>query len=862
MSIRKPENTQQQTPMMQQYLRIKQEHPDIFLFYRMGDFYELFFEDAKQVADLLDLSLTHRGHSHGEPIPMAGVPYHAVDSYLARLVQQGHSIAICEQVGDVQVGKGPVERKVVRIITPGTVSDESLLQERSDNLIMSVFYQKPYIGFAVLDVTSGRFEIQRLHDDRQLTSALQQTQPVELIYPENFPFFETIEAQKGLRQRPVWDFDFKSCYRQLCEQFETQDLSGFDVDTCAQGICAAGALLAYVKDTQRTAILHLKKIRQVHEDETVILDATTLKNLELCVNLSGGHEHTLAHILDQCKTPMGSRLLKRWLCRPIRCQQTLNHRQQAIGTLLSAHLMPDLTKALRGVGDLERVLARLALGTLRPRDLARLRTALSLLPELTTILHACQTPHLQTLCQQIQTYPDLLTLLEQAIVENPPVVLRDGGVIRQGYHQQLDQLRDLATGATQKLQEIQVRERARTGIQTLKVNYNKVHGFYIEVSKANSHLVPVDYTRRQTLKNNERYIIPELKTYEDKILSAQSESLALEKQLYTQVIETLLPALSKLQETASALCELDVLCSLAYIADQYDYCCPTLNTRPEIIIHQGRHPVVEQVNKSPFIANDVEMTQTTQLQIITGPNMGGKSTYMRQTALIVLLAYIGAYVPAKNAIIGPIDRIFTRIGASDDLASGRSTFMVEMSETATILHNATARSLVLMDEIGRGTSTYDGLSLAWACAYHLSERGCFTLFATHYFELTQLAQMHASIINLHVDAAEKDEHITFLHRVRSGAVSRSFGLQVAALAGIPACVIDTAREKLKELEPVQTNKTDQKALPIKKSHLEPPKINQVHPAIQQLKACRPDEMTPKQAQLLLYQLHEMVHQSK
>lgn len=855
MSTQSVKKSPQYTPMMQQYIGIKQEHPDILLFYRMGDFYELFFDDAKRAAEILGLSLTHRGHSQGEPIPMAGVPHHAVDNYLARLVNQGESIAICEQVAEVTAGKGPVERKVVRVVTPGTISDEALLQERSDNLIACIFEQKNTFGFAVMDITSGRFEIQRCKTHETLATLLQKTRPVELIYPEQFAHFESIEAQKGLRARPVWDFDFESCYQILCEQFGTQSLASFEVDACVEGICAAGALLQYVKHTQRTAILHIRQIREIKECENVTLDAATLRNLEITLNLKGGSEYTLANVLDACQTPMGSRLLKRWLHNPVRCHATLRNRQNALGALLSENVMSSLKTPLKSIGDIERILARLALGTLRPRDLSRLGCALQNLPELHTLLENSKSVHVRALLQIIGEYPDLVTLLHAAIVDNPPVVLRDGGVIREGFNAQLDQLRDLANGASQKLQEIEERERARTGIQTLKVNYNKVHGFYIEVSKANSHLVPLDYMRRQTLKNNERYIIPELKSYEDRILSAQSESLALEKKLYAALVEQLLPFLTQLQATSNAICELDVLYSLAFVAEAYDYQCPTLTETPQITIKQGRHPVIERASKQLFIANDVKMNSQQKLHLITGPNMGGKSTYMRQTALIVLLAYIGSYVPAHSAEIGPIDRIFTRIGASDDLASGRSTFMVEMTETATILHHATANSLVLMDEIGRGTSTYDGLSLAFACADHLSRLSCFTLFATHYFELTQLEETHPNTINVHVDAVEKREQITFLHQVKMGAASRSFGLQVAALAGIPASVIQTARAKLNQLEQPEKPEQTVLSLPVEQELQAP----EEHPVLQQLRACNPDSLTPRQAQEVLYHLLDALH---
>ncbi|MGY3868431.1 DNA mismatch repair protein MutS [Aeromonas crassostreae] len=843
----------QHTPMMQQYLTLKAENPEILLFYRMGDFYELFYDDARRAAQLLDISLTKRGQSAGTPIPMAGVPYHAIEGYLAKLVQLGESAAICEQVGDPATSKGPVERKVIRIVTPGTVSDEALLSERQDNLIAAVYHDGRQFGYGTLDIGSGRFFINQFEKEETLLAELQRTNPAELLYPESFEFMTHIAGRRGLRRRPEWEFELGTARKLLCQQFGTQDLVGFGVERSETALCAAGCLMQYVKDTQRTALPHIRAVRLDQPDHAVIMDAATRRNLELTQNLAGGYENTLAEVLDRTQTPMGSRLLKRWLHQPIRDRVLLRGRQSTISELIEQNLYDELGALLRQVGDMERVLARLALRSARPRDLTRLRQAFAQLPHLQTLLAGSEHEAVQRLRERAATFPELQDLLERAIMETPPVLIRDGGVIRAGFNAELDEIRDLADGATAVLARIEEREKQETGINTLKVGYNKVHGFFIEVSRANSHLVPSHYIRRQTLKNNERYIIDELKQYEDKILTAQSRALALEKRLYEELLDALLPQLAELQESAAALAELDVLANLAERAETLNYQCPTLTDEDQILIEGGRHPVVEQVMKDPFIANPVSLKQGRQMLIITGPNMGGKSTYMRQTALIVLLAHIGAYVPADSARIGPIDRIFTRIGASDDLASGRSTFMVEMTETANILNNATAQSLVLMDEIGRGTSTYDGLSLAWACAEQLASKiGAYTLFATHYFELTRLPERLPNLANVHLDAMEHGDTIAFMHAVQEGAASRSYGLQVAALAGVPRSVIHQARHKLAELErAVPATSGDERPA-------EPAPAPQPHPVVEELALVRPDELTPRQALDLLYRLKQLL----
>ncbi|MEQ2356364.1 DNA mismatch repair protein MutS [Pseudoalteromonas piscicida] len=851
----------QQTPMMQQYLRIKAQHQEILLFYRMGDFYELFFDDAIRAAQLLDISQTYRGKAGGNPIPMAGVPYHAVENYLARLVQLGESVAICEQVGDPATSKGPVERKVVRIVTPGTVTDEALLQERQDNLLAAVYQHPKNLGYGVayLDINSGRFNIVELQTDEALNSTLQRLQPAELLYPESFQNLLVLESIKGSRRRPDWEFDLDTAKHLLCQQFETRDLVGFGVDNANMGLIAAGCVMQYVKDTQRTALPHIRAITLEKNEHAVILDAATRKNLELTLNLSGGIENTLAQILDKSSTAMGSRLLKRRIHTPVRERKELNARLNAIASLIEQQLCMEVYDALKHIGDIERVVARLALFTARPRDLTRLRSALQALPPLHDILQDATDARLKSIISHSPALPKLQDLLERAVIDNPPVLIRDGGVIAQGYNAELDELRALSAGATDVLEKLEERERERTGISTLKIGYNRVHGFYIEISRANSHLVPAEYIRRQTLKNNERYIIPELKEHEDKVLGSQSKALALEKRLYEELFELIAPYIEQLQVMAAALADLDVLNTLAERAQTLDYCKPTLTEGTEIDLVDGRHPVVEQVSKEPFIANPVKLNDERKMLIITGPNMGGKSTYMRQTALIVLMAHIGSYVPASAATIGIVDRIFTRIGASDDLASGRSTFMVEMTETATILNNATAQSLVLMDEIGRGTSTYDGLSLAYATADYLASKiAAKTLFATHYFELTELAEQQAGLVNVHLDAVEHNDTIAFKHTVMEGAASKSFGLQVASLAGVPKAVIKLAKQKLALLEQHQSvvgDKPTHVAAPVQQSLMLANEPSEVEALLADMD---PDDMTPKQAHALLYQLKSML----
>lgn len=851
------------TPMMRQYLALKAQTPDILLFYRMGDFYELFYDDAKKASALLDISLTKRGQSAGQPIPMAGVPYHAVEGYLAKLVQLGESVAICEQIGDPATAKGPVERKIVRIVTPGTVSDEALLPERQDNLLAAVYQEKKRFGLATLDMTSGRFQLSEPDSAESLQAELQRIAPVELLYCEDFETMQLIENARGLRRRPIWEFELSTALQLLNRQFGTRDLRSFGVEKAVLGLCAAGCLLQYAKETQRTALPHIQSISLIQNHDNIQLDASTRRNLELTQNLAGGTENTLASVLDKCVTPMGSRLLKRWIHQPIRNIQKLQQRQHVISEILHQDFIGELQPYLQQLGDMERILARVALRTARPRDLTRLRTALEQIPSIKDILKTSEI--LTALSAKIGEFESIFTLLQRAIIDTPPLLIRDGGVIAEGYNVELDEWRSLSDGATKYLEELENRERETTGIDTLKVGFNAVHGYYIQISQGQSHKAPMHYVRRQTLKNAERYIIPELKTYEDKVLKAKGSALALEKQLYDEIFDKILPHLGALQLAALTLAELDVLTNLAERADNLNYVAPQFSDETGIQIKNGRHPVVEQVLKEPFIANPLQLNPQRHLLIITGPNMGGKSTYMRQTALITLMAYIGSFVPAENAVIGPIDRIFTRIGASDDLASGRSTFMVEMTEMANILHQATADSLVLIDEIGRGTSTYDGLSLAWACAEWLAKKlHSLTLFATHYFELTVLPEQLAGTANVHLDALEHNDTIAFMHSVQEGAASKSYGLAVAALAGVPQNVIKLAKQKLKQLEKLSQQNADQHIQDLRT-------LNQTQGELalleeddgksalwEMLEKLDPDELSPKQALAYLYQLKKLV----
>ena len=843
--------TSQHTPMMQQFLQIKASYPDILLFYRMGDFYELFYDDAKRAAGLLDITLTQRGQSAGQPIPMAGVPYHAVESYLARLVRQGESVAICEQIGDPASSKGPVKREVVRIVTPGTLTDEALLEERRDNLVAALYARQDHYGLACLDLSSGRFSVQQLQGDEALHSELVRLQPAELLIEESFNSDPLASRVLAIKPRPPWSFDHDSAYRLLCEQFQTQHLAGFGCDDWPLAIAAAGALLRYVQETQCGLLPHLHSLISEQREQSLLLDAATRQNLELEQNLAGQHAHTLAGIMDRCVTPMGSRLLRRWINRPLRDATRLRQRQALIGLWLEDERYAPLRELLGQVGDIERILTRVALKSARPRDLLQLRVALAVLPELQRQLGelATDNPLLDELTEQARPFPQIVALLEQALVEQPPLLIRDGGVIAAGYDRELDELRDLQHNVGDVLAELEQREREQSGIPNLKVGYNRVHGYYIEISRARAESVPAHYQRRQTLKAAERYITPELKALEDKVLSANERALAREKALYDQLLDRLNADHRDLQACAAALSQLDALGNLAERAAALNLRCPQLVPEEGLLIIAGRHPVIEQVQSTPFTPNDLDLDGQTRMLIITGPNMGGKSTYMRQIALITLLAHIGSYVPAESARIGPVDRIFTRIGASDDLAGGRSTFMVEMTEAANILHHASRHSLVLMDEIGRGTSTFDGLALAWASARDLVTRiQAYTLFATHYFEMTQLPELLPHSRNVHLDAREHGEQIVFLHQVKPGPASRSYGLHVAALAGVPRAVLEQAQTKLQQLEQGEHFSAPPPAAPKPAEH----------PVLSALRQLQADELSPRQALEQIYQLKKLL----
>ena len=840
------------TPMMQQYWRLKNQHPNHIMFYRMGDFYELFYDDAKKASQLLDITLTSRGQSAGSVIPMAGIPFHAAEGYLARLVSLGESVVICEQTGDPATSKGPVERQVVRILTPGTVSDEALMDDRRDNVVAAVLGHDKLFGLAVLDISSGRFSAQELHTEENLLAEIERINPAELLIPEDWPVPQVLEKRRGVQRRAPWDFDYDSALKALCQQFSTQDLKGFGCEQLSLAIGAAGSLLNYAKETQRTALPHIRSLYHERISETVVLDAATRRNLELDKNLSGGRDNTLQSVIDRCQTSMGSRLLSRWLNRPLRQRAVLEARQDAIAYLLNDYHFESVQPALKDIGDIERILARISLRSARPRDLARLRDALNALPALQEVLKSFEITRIQQLATAISLYPELSQRLNHAIIDNPPAVIREGGVLKMGYDAELDELLSISENAGQYLIDLETREKARTGLANLKVGYNRVHGYFIEIPTKQAEQAPADYIRRQTLKGAERFITPELKAFEDKALSAKSRALAREKQLYDELLDILISHIAPLQDSAAALAELDVISNLAERALNLDLCRPAFSEQPVLDIKQGRHLVVEHVLITPFVANDVELDDETRMLIITGPNMGGKSTYMRQTALIVLLAHIGSFVPAQRCTLSLVDRIFTRIGSSDDLAGGRSTFMVEMSETANILHNASANSLVLMDEVGRGTSTFDGLSLAWAAAEQLATLKAWTLFATHYFELTSLPERLNSVANVHLSATEHQDRIVFLHHVRSGPANQSYGLAVAQLAGVPNAVIARAREHLKQLEDSslmqakQSNSNTQR--PIQNDLF----ATQPHHLLLELQDINPDELSPKQALDLLY----------
>jgi len=853
---------------MQQYLRIKSRHPDVLLFYRMGDFYELFYDDARRAAALLDITLTQRGQSAGQPIPMAGVPFHSVEGYLARLVRKGESVAICEQMGDPAKSKGPVEREVVRIITPGTVTDDALLDERQETLVAAAVRDGERFGLAWLDLAAGRLTVLESSGGSALAAELERLKPAELLIPESTPEEGFKRNGTALRSRPPWNFELASASRLLTDQLGTLDLKGFGADELPLALRAAGALLQYVRDTQKSAVPHIRGLHVEERTDALIIDAATRRNLELDASLTGREDATLFAVLDKCVTAMGSRQLRRWLNRPLTGQEALRERYQAVGALIDARQFEALREQLRGIGDVERILARVALRSARPRDLTQLRSSLAAVPPLKRALAEIDSPLIGGLTGRVSEHDEVVALLGRAIAEEPSAFVRDGDVIAAGYDAELDELRKIATHTDGFLLDLERRERERTGIAGLKLGYNRVQGFFIELTRKDAERAPKDYIRRQTVKAAERFITAELKSFEDRVLGARERALAREKELYEQILTRLTDCLSPLQATATALAELDALASLAERACALQWTAPQLVADPLLQIEGGRHPVVERFAAMPFVPNDLRLDSSRRMLIITGPNMGGKSTYMRQAALIAILAHIGSFVPADRAVIGPIDRIFTRIGAADDLAGGRSTFMVEMTEAANILHHASARSLILMDEIGRGTSTFDGLSLAWAMAHHIATRiKSFTLFATHYFELTRLATEVDGCANVHLDATEHGDGIVFLHAVKEGPASRSYGLQVAQLAGVPREVIGRARRYLEALESqrdradgedrhADNGKKAQKELPLFAAAA--PSETPPDPLREALAALDPDEMTPKSALEAIYRLRGLL----
>jgi DNA mismatch repair protein MutS len=839
--------------MMRQYLAIKAQHPDMLLFYRMGDFYELFHEDAEKAARLLGITLTKRGSSNGEPIKMAGVPYHAAEQYLAKLTKLGEAVAICEQVGDPAKSKGPVERQVMRILTPGTLTDSALLDDTRNNLLLAVYPGDGLVGLARINLASGEFILSEIAPGL-LGQELERISPVELLIADDFNHPAVTQYSCAKRRLSDWQFDFDSATAILTKQFNTFDLAGYGCSDLNPAIAAAGALLDYIKHTQRTTLPHINGLTVEQSSHFIQIDAATRRNLEIDQTIRGESTPTLYSLLNTTQTAMGARLLRYWLHHPLRQLSEVNARLQTVSALISHHDLASLRLALRAVADIERITTRIALKTARPRDLSSLLDSLLQLPLIQASLDSDSAALIAEIKQALLVPEFASELLARAIKSEPSSVLREGGVIADGFDAELDELRGMQANCGEFLLKYEAEERERTGLSNLKVEYNSVHGFYIEISRAQAENAPSEYRRRQTLKNVERFITPELKTFEDQVLSANDRALAREKMLYDLILDQLAPSIPALQLNAVAVAQLDVLTSFAERAQALKYVAPEFVNEDGFNIVGGRHPVVEQIAQ-PFIANDVVLSPYRQMLLITGPNMGGKSTFMRQTALIVLLAHCGCFVPATSAKIGQIDRIFTRIGASDDLAGGRSTFMVEMTETANILNNATSQSLVLLDEIGRGTSTFDGLSLAWACAKQLLEKNrSYTLFATHYFELTRLVEEFKQVANVHLDAAEHENGIVFLHHVQEGAANQSYGLQVAQLAGIPKSVVAAAKRKLTQLEKQNIDAGPQVDMFVAPESPEMP----LHAVVSELETLEPDELTPKQALEALYRLKTMI----
>ena len=858
----------QHTPMMRQYLAIKSDYPDTLLFYRMGDFYELFYEDAERAAKLLDITLTTRSKSAGVPIPMAGVPYHSLDQYLAKLVRQSVAVAICEQIGDPSTSKGPVERKVTRVITPGTLTEENLLADRRENNTAALFELNGRIGIATLEISSGRFNGFELDDLERLHGELVRMDAAEILLAENQTDLLDPKALDQATQTPIpdWYFETARANQVLCETLATRDLAAFGSDAFPLATRAAGALIQYIRDLHGNDIPHIRGIDYQYDDSTIIIDSVSRLNLEIERNRDGRTEHSLVNLFDRCASPMGARMLRRWFNNPIRDHDVLHARHDTVDWLIDNQRYENFAASLKSIGDMERILARVALKTARPRDLTRLREALAALPEIQSQLQDASASLLMSVRESVAPQPETFDLLNHAVVDEPPALIRDGGVMRDEYDSELGELRHLQRDSGAFLLELELREKRRTGVSGLRVRYNRVHGYYIELPRSRAEDVPEDYVRRQTIKNAERFVTEELKVFEEKVLSANSRALAREKWLYNELLEKLATCVPLLQQCADSLAQLDLLVNFATRAVDLRLVRPMLSEQMTLVIEEGRHPVVEQALDTSFVPNSIQLDDSTRMQLITGPNMGGKSTYMRQVAVITLLAHTGCYLPARAATIGPIDRIFTRIGAADDLAGGRSTFMVEMTEMAHILRNATEKSLVLVDEIGRGTSTFDGLALAWACATDLSQRiGAHVLFSTHYFELTSLAEQLSGVVNVHLDAVEYGDDIVFMYSVKPGPAHMSFGLQVARLAGVPDEVIAASRKKLHGLEDqyiddakaADTTPDSQASLFSKKS---PQPSPQAQAIIEKLTDLAIDELTPRQALDRLYELVELARE--
>ncbi|CAL4323907.1 DNA mismatch repair protein MutS [Buchnera aphidicola] len=843
------------TPMIKQYLKLKSNYPDMLLFYRMGDFYELFYEDAKKISNLLNITLTKKGYSAGKEVPMSGIPCNSVDIYLLKLMKLRESVAICEQMEEPNSGKKLLLRKVVRIVTPGTVTDDFFLQDHQDNLLASVFFKRNIIGYAILNICSGEFVISEFTCTEDLLSELQRTNPKELLYPEGFFYYDLIKHNYGLRKRSLWEFKLDTAYRQLNLQFGTNSLNGFGVEGADVALCAAGCLFQYVKNTQNSLLPHIKSIKMHNIEDNIILNSTTRKNLEIIKNISGGYKNTLCCILDRTSTSMGSRMLKRWLSSPVRDIKIVNDRQNSIQGFQK--VFPVLQNVLYRISDLERISSRIALRTASPKDLISIKETFLKLPIIKKILIDIKVEHIQNLCNSIGNFLNLSSLLERAISKSPAKSIREGGVIADGYNVELDKLRLINNDAQQYLKNFEIKTRRILKIESLKIRHNKIIGYYIQISKRYSHLVPNSYKKCQTLKSCERYIIKELKDYEKNIIFAASKSIELEKKLYEEIFDVLFSHLDELQISSQALAEIDVLTNLAERSITMNYTRPKVEKKSVISLTDSRHPVIESVIKTPFVPNSVFLSEYNRMMIITGSNMGGKSTYMRQIALIVIMTWIGSYVPAKKAVIGMFDKIFIRVGSADNLSMGQSTFMMEMTEIASILHNASCNSLVLIDEIGRGTSTYDGLSLALACAeYFITSIKSITLFSTHYFELTDLEKKFKEIKNVHCGVIEYEGGVSFTHVIKDGATRNSYGLAVASLAGLPKVVTDLASIKLKELLDLSNNYDDNHFInKIKKKFFKDSSKNSI---LHFIDVVDPDTISPRQALAIIYYLKSIV----